>query len=89
MANLLESYKNRLAISESVYAKSHNGEKLSNFKKIATARCLENINHFMTEAFANSVGTQRSTLFIGSPNIFSHLEKTSLIAILALSGFTI
>lgn len=39
MANLLESYKNRLAISESVYAKSHNGEKLSNFKKIATARC--------------------------------------------------
>lgn len=62
MANLLESYKNRLAISESVYAKSHNGEKLSNFKKIATARCLENINHFMTEAFANSVGTQRSDL---------------------------
>jgi hypothetical protein len=62
MANLLESYKNRLAISESVYSKAHNGEKLSNFKKMATARCLENVNKFMNEAFENSVGTQRADL---------------------------
>ena len=44
MATLLEAYKNRLAISESVYAKSHNGEKMSKLKKITTARCLENLN---------------------------------------------
>lgn len=44
MATLLEAYKNRLAISESVYSKSHNGEKMSKFKKITTARCLENLN---------------------------------------------
>jgi hypothetical protein len=62
MANLLESYKNRLAISESVYSKAHNGEKLSNFKKMATARCLDNVNRFMNEAFENSVGTQRADL---------------------------
>ena len=31
--NLLESYKGRLAVSESYYAKSHSGEKLSNGKK--------------------------------------------------------
>lgn len=62
MANLIEAYKNRLAISESVYSKAHNGEKMSNFKKMATARCLENLNKFMNEAFDNSVGTQRSDL---------------------------
>lgn len=62
MASLLEAYKNRLAISESVYSKAHNGDKLSNFKKMATARCLENINKFMNEAFDNSVGTQRADL---------------------------
>ena len=62
MAGLLEAYKNRLAISESVYSKAHNGEKLSNFKKMATARCLENVNKFMNEAFENSVGTQRADL---------------------------
>lgn len=62
MANLLEAYKNRLAISESVYSKAHNGEKMSNFKKITTARCLENLNRFMNEAFENSVGTQRADL---------------------------
>ena len=44
MANLLEAYKNRLAISESVYSKAHSGEKLSNFKKMATAKCLDNVN---------------------------------------------
>ena len=42
--NLLEAYKNRLAVSESIYSKQHNGEKLSNSKKLVTARCLENIN---------------------------------------------
>lgn len=41
MANkLLEAYKNRLTISESVYAKSHNGEKLDNNRKLVVAKCL-------------------------------------------------
>lgn len=42
--NLLESYKGRLAVSESYYAKNHNGEKLSNNKKLVVAKLLENTN---------------------------------------------
>lgn len=60
--NLLEQYKNRLAVSESVHAKAHLGESMSNFKKIAVAKCLDNVSKFMNEAFENSVGTQRSDL---------------------------
>ena len=41
---LFEAYKNRLAVSESVYGKMHNGEKMSNSRKLATAKCLENVN---------------------------------------------
>lgn len=62
MANLLEAYKDRLAISEKVYAKAHAGDSMSKAKKLATAKCLENINKFMNEAFDNTVGTQRSDL---------------------------
>lgn len=60
--NLLEAYKDRLAIADKVYAKTHLGESMSNQKKIATAKCLENINKYMNEAFSNSVGTQRSDM---------------------------
>ena len=60
--NLLESYKGRLAVSESYYAKSHGGEKLSNNKKLVVAKLLENCNKFLNEAFDNSVGTQRSDM---------------------------
>lgn len=60
--NLLEQYKERLAVSEKVYAKAHMNEGMSQARKIATATCLNNINRFMTEAFENSVGTQRSDL---------------------------
>ena len=60
--NLLESYKGRLAVSESYYAKSHAGEKLSNNKKLVVAKLLENCNKFLNEAFDNSVGTQRSDM---------------------------
>ena len=42
--NLLESYKARLAVSESYYAKGHNGEKLSQQKKLVVAKLLENTN---------------------------------------------
>ena len=41
---LFEAYKNRLAISESVYAKSHDGEKMDNNRKLVTAKCLENFS---------------------------------------------
>lgn len=60
--NLLEAYKDRLAISEKVYAQAHAGDSMTKAKKLATAKCLENINKFMNEAFNNTVGTQRSDL---------------------------
>ena len=60
--NLLESYKGRLAVSESYYAKNHNGEKLSGNKKLVVAKLLENTNKYLNEAFENSVGTQRSDM---------------------------
>lgn len=62
MANLLESYKGRLAISEKYYAQQNSGAKMSNAKKMVTAMCLENTAKFINEAFANSVGTQRADL---------------------------
>jgi hypothetical protein len=62
MANLLESYAKRIAISEGVYAKQHSGAKMSNHKKLAVARVLENTQKFMNEAFTNTVGTQRSDM---------------------------
>ena len=60
--NLVEAYKNRLAISESVYARDHNGEKMGNNKKMVVAKCLDNISNFMNEAFDSSTGTQRSDM---------------------------
>ena len=49
--NLLETYKKRLAVSESVYQKAHNGEKIDQRRRLATAKCLESLNKFMNEAF--------------------------------------
>ena len=60
--NLLESYSKRLAVADSVYASKHNGEKLSNSKKILVATQLDNVNRFLNESFNNSVGTQRADL---------------------------
>lgn len=62
MANLLETYQKRIAVSESVYAKAHGGEKLDNNRKMAVAMVLNNTNRFMNEAFSNSVGTQRADM---------------------------
>lgn len=62
MATLLENYSKRLAIAESVYKNAHEGAALSNDKKMATAMLLNNVNRFMNESFANSVGTQRADL---------------------------
>jgi hypothetical protein len=59
---ILEAYKNRLAISESVYSRSHNGEKMDNMRKLMVAKCLQNTDNYLREAFENSVGTQRSAM---------------------------
>ncbi len=59
---LLESYKTRLAISESVYSKAHDGQKLDTNRKLAVARCLANVNNFINESFDAASGTQRSDL---------------------------
>lgn len=60
--NLLESYKNRLAVSESVHQKSHNGARMSAGKKLMIASVLNNTSRFINEAFENSAATQRSAL---------------------------
>lgn len=60
--NLLEAYAKRISVAESFYAGRHNGEKLSEQKKLVTAVCLNNVNKYLTEAFANSTGTQMSDL---------------------------
>ena len=61
MASLLEAYAKRLAVSESVYSKSHS-ESMPQSKKLVIAKCLENTSKFINEAFENSTGTQRSSL---------------------------
>ena len=63
MANkLFEAYSKRLAVSESVYAESHEGAKLPESRKMLIATLLNNTSRYMNEAFANSVGTQRADL---------------------------
>ena len=59
---LVESYKQRLNISEAVYKKAHNGEDFTDNQKITVARVLANSSAFLTEAFSNSTGTQRSDM---------------------------
>lgn len=81
--SLFEAYKNRLSVSESVYGKMHNGERMSNNRKLVTAKLLENTNRFLNEAFENSVGTQRSDMgmfkkfcmnltTVALPNLIAH-----------------
>ena len=62
MANLMEAYKNRLAISESVYQRSHNGAKMSNQKKLMIASVLNNTSKFLNEAFSTEAATQKSMI---------------------------
>jgi hypothetical protein len=60
--NLLESYKGRLVVSESVYAREHGGAKLSQNKKMVIAKLLDNQSKFLNEAFDNSIGTQKADM---------------------------
>lgn len=58
--SLFEAYKNRLAVANTVYAKAHNGESMSNHKKLVTAKVLENTNRMLNESMANGA-TQLET----------------------------
>ena len=60
--NLMEQYKQRIAIAESVHTKTHSGEPMSNMKKIMLAKVLDNTSKFLGEAFNSSNATQRSDL---------------------------
>lgn len=62
MANLLEAYKNRLTIAESVHQRSHNGAKMSNQKKLMIASVLNNTSKFLNEAFSTEAATQKSMI---------------------------
>lgn len=62
MANLLEAYSKRIKIAESLYSKSHDGAAMDNNRKLVLARCLNNVNAYLNEAFDSSTGTQRSDL---------------------------
>lgn len=42
--SLFEAYKNRLAVADAVYGKAHNGETMSNNRRLVTAKVLENTN---------------------------------------------
>ena len=94
---LLETYEKRLKVSEGVYAKAHEGETLSNTKKMAVAMVLNNTNKFMNEAFANSVGTQKSDLglfkkftlnltTVALPNLIAH-DLVIVHPMASMSGF--
>ena len=52
--NLLEAYANRLTFADKVYAKNHQGERLTESKKILIAKCLENTQRFITESIDQS-----------------------------------
>ncbi len=58
---LLEKYSKKLQLAEAVYQKKH-GEPMDAMRKVTVARCLENVNNFLNEAFDSSMGTQRSAM---------------------------
>ena len=95
--NLFEAYKTRLQVSESVYNKAHNGERLDNHKKLVVAKCLENCNKFMNEAFDSASGTQRSDMglfkkfclnltTVAVPNLIAH-DLVIVHPMSSMSGF--
>ena len=42
--NLMEAYKKRISIAESVYSRAHNGEKMDNNRRLTVAKVLDNTN---------------------------------------------
>ena len=60
--NLLETYAKRLSVSESVYAKEHANNTLTDNQKVTIARVLANTSAYLNEQFSHSVGTQRADM---------------------------
>ena len=94
---LFEAYAPRLQVSENVYKKAHEGKGIDSNIKLTTAICLNNTNKFLTEAFANSVGTQRSDMglwkkfclnlvTVALPQLIAH-EIVITKALSSMSGF--
>lgn len=59
---LLERFKKRIAFSEDVYAKKHEGSAMNSAQKVVLAQVMENTKNFLNESFGNSVGTQRADM---------------------------
>lgn len=60
--NLVEAYKKRIQIAESLYSKAHSGDRMDNHRKIVLARCLKNTQDFLNEAFDSTTATQRADM---------------------------
>lgn len=60
--NLLEQYRKRVALSESIYNTKHEGAPMLVAQKKTLAQVLANTSKFLTEGFGNSVGTQRADM---------------------------
>lgn len=95
--NLLESYKKRLAVSESVYKKAHNGVGMDSNKKLVVATCLDNISKLMNESFDSASATQRSDMglfkkfclnlvTVALPNLIAH-ELVIVHPMTSMSGY--
>ena len=56
--NLLEAYKSKLSLAESVYAKTHNGETAPMAVKLATAKSIQTVTKFLNENLASLGATQ-------------------------------
>lgn len=61
MANLLESYKNRIRVAEKYSANKGMGQ-LSQQKKVLLAKVLHNTDKFLAEAFTGTTATQMSDM---------------------------
>ena len=59
---LLEKYSKRTAVAEGLYKKTHDGNSMPLNTKLTLAKCLQNTDKFLTEAFENSVGTNRADM---------------------------
>ena len=84
--NLVEAYKKRIAVAESLYTKSHNGEAMSSNMKLVTAACLNNVSKFLNEAFqggatqADSSGTTNLGMYKNFALNLTNLALPNLIA---------
>ena len=60
--NLVEAYKNRINLAESIHMKSHNGAKMSAQKKLMIASVLNNTSKFLNERFEGASATNRADI---------------------------